>query len=560
MKRIKTVAIFLFLLSNVFIASAQTLPLGLLHNLEDNFRRQQLLGNDTSKRSFMVRPLHMSEADDLNYGDSASSVKLRTQLWASSSNKFKLYALPITLQQQLNSHHPYGINDGAMIPSKGYQAMFSAGVFLKAGPLTVQFRPEYVFAQNSKYPVLTDFDQPATLLNAYYGYYNSVDAPSNFGNGTYSQFNLGQSSVRLNLGAASVGISNENLWWGPGRYNSLIMTNNAAGFKHLTLNTTKPVITAIGSFEAQLIAGKLENSGVANPEGVKYSVKKRDSRYINGLSLAYQPKWISGLYLGLNRSFISYSNDVGNSFTDYLPVFSFLTKSAYAEDSNSNTEDTKKRDQLISFFTRWVWPESRSEIYFEWGREDHSWNGRDAFLEPEHTRAYVVGFNKLVPFRQKAGEFIQIGVEFSQLEQSNSNEVRGAGTWYSHSQIIHGYTQKGQFLGAGNGPDNMQTLDIAWVKELKRIGLKIERRVHNNDLYYKGFNATRDPRRHWVDLGFIGQFDYTKGKITLNAQLGLINSLNYQYYLPNPPVGEYWHGNKNDFANFNLKIGLMYSL
>lgn len=559
MKIIKLTSALLLLIAQSLYLSAQTLPVGLLPNLEDNVRRQQLLGNDTSKRSFIIRPLFLSATDELKYGDADSHINLRTSIWSSKNEKIGLYALPITLQQQYNSHHPYGINDGAMIPSKGYETMLSAGVFFKAGPLTVQLRPEYVFAQNAKYPILTDYNQPASLINNYYVYQNSVDAPTRYGNGSYSKLDWGQSSVRLNFGAASVGISNENLWWGPGRYNALLMTNNAPGFKHLTLNTLRPVQTFIGSFEGQLIAGKLENSGFDQPIGSPYKAKSQTWRYINGMVITYQPKWVPGLYVGFDRTFMAYHTDV-DSFGDYLPVFSFLTKAAYAKDSNSNTEDAKNRDQRISFFMRWVWPESRSEIYFQYGREDHSWNGRDTFLEPEHSRAYVVGFRKLMPLKQKANEFIQMGLELSQLESSNSNEVRAAGYWYSHSQVLQGYTNKGQFLGAGGGPDNTQTLDVAWVKALKRIGLVIERRVHNNDLYNRAFTATKDSRRKWVDLSAIGQFDWTFKKFTLNAEMGLIKSFNYEYFLPDPPTGEYWYGPKNDVTNFHAKIGLMYSL
>ena len=559
MKIIKLASTLLLLIAPSIYLAAQTLPVGLLPNIEDNVRRQQLLGNDTSKRSFIIRPLFLSTTDELKYGDADSHINLRTVLWSSKNDKFKLYALPITLQQQYNSHHPYGINDGAMIPSKGYGTMLSAGVFFKAGPLTIQLRPEYVFAQNAKYPILTDYNQPVSLVTNYYNYHNSVDAPAQYGNGSYSQLDWGQSSVRLNFGAASIGLSNENLWWGPGRYNSLLMTNNAPGFKHLTLNTLRPVQTFIGSFEGQLIAGRLENSGVGQPIGSPAKAKNQAWRYINGMVITYQPKWVPGLYLGFDRSFMAYNTDV-NDFGDYLPVFSFLTKAAYAKDSNSNTEDAKNRDQRISFFMRWLWPESRSEIYFQYGREDHSWNGRDAFLEPEHSRAYVVGFRKLVPLQKRADEFIQVGLELSQLEQSNSNKVRSAGYWYSHSQVLQGYTHKGQFLGAGGGPDNTQTLDVAWVKALKRIGLVIERRVHNNDLYNGSFTATKDSRRKWVDLSAIGQFDWTFKKITLNAEMGLIKSFNYQYFLPDPPAGEYWYGPKNDITNFHAKIGLMYAL
>ena len=34
-----------------------------------------------------------------------------------------------------------------------------------------------------------------------------------------------------------IGISNENLWWGPSIRNSIMMSNHAQGFKHITFNT-----------------------------------------------------------------------------------------------------------------------------------------------------------------------------------------------------------------------------------------------------------------------------------------------------------------------------------
>ncbi|MFX9097187.1 capsule assembly Wzi family protein, partial [Acinetobacter baumannii] len=47
------------------------------------------------------------------------------------------------------------------------------------------------------------------------------------------------------------------MWWGPGSQNSLLMSNNAPGFLHLTLNTRYPIKTGIGNFEFQFISGKL---------------------------------------------------------------------------------------------------------------------------------------------------------------------------------------------------------------------------------------------------------------------------------------------------------------
>ena len=115
--------------------------------------------------------------------------------------------------------------------------------------------------------------------------------------------------------------------------NALLMTNNAPGFKHITLNTVRPIKTFIGSFEGQLIGGRLEASGYPNFDtvqlarhGVTYTPKTKDWRYLNGLVVTYQPKWLPGLFLGATRSFISYSTGLGKGVSDYLPVIMPLLK------------------------------------------------------------------------------------------------------------------------------------------------------------------------------------------------------------------------------------------
>jgi hypothetical protein len=44
---------------------------------------------------------------------------------------------------KFNSHRPFGWNDAGMRMVKGFQQSFSAGVFWKAGPLSIQLQPEY---------------------------------------------------------------------------------------------------------------------------------------------------------------------------------------------------------------------------------------------------------------------------------------------------------------------------------------------------------------------------------------------------------------------------------
>ena len=536
---------------------SQTLPVGQLQQIDDAFRRQQLLGNDTSKASFMLRPIYLSEVNDFNLGgdDDFSTGSFRKQLFRSKNGLASVYALPVLTQFQYNTHHPYGWNDGAMIPAKGFQSLVSAGFYAKIGPLHIQLKPEFVFAENR------DFVEPSEPMpfkpSVLAGMYQYIDLPEKFGNGKYSKANWGQSSIRLNVGPMSLGLSNENLWWGPGVRNSLLMSNNANGFKHLTLNTTRPVNTPIGSFETQLIAGRLEKSGYPGSQYVTPRVKPDDWRYLSGFTFSFNPKWVPGLYLGFDRSYIIYNKDLGSGFFDYFPVFSALEKVAYEnpDDPNYDFEDAKRRDQYFSLFARWVMPESHAEVYAQYGKTDHNKNLRDIALEPESSRAYILGFRKLVPLA-KDNEYIQVGLEVTQMEKGATKTVRSNGTWYSHSQVLDGYTNNGQVLGAGIGPgSNLQSFDVSWVKGLKKIGLQLERLVNNNDWMYR---TAPSIRRHWVDLSAGGKFDWTYKNFIFNSQLTYIRSLNYQYVVKEAVPADFWNHDFQDINNLQLKVGILY--
>ncbi len=541
------------------ILSAQSLPVGLFETVEEAYRRQQLLGNDTSNASYMIRPLFINKNNLHLLGESNSLNDFRKELFLSKNGKNVIYALPLVWQNQYNTKHPYGMNDGLMVPARGYQTQFSTGIFAKLGPLSIQLRPEFVFAENKDFRELYEVDNGAAFAESYAKYYNRIDLPERFGNGSYAKVGWGQSSIRLTFDPVSFGISNENLWWGPGVRNSLLMSNNAPGFKHLTLNTSKPIKTYIGTFEAQIIAGRLEQSGVNLTAGSSFKAKPDDWRYLSAIVVTWQPKWIPNLYFGFDRSFITYRKDMGRKLGDYLPIFSSLEKVAYGDpdltDNAMNEDDLRKRDQYISGFARWVMPESHTEIYFQYGRNDHAYDTRDAIVMPEHSRAYIVGLRKLIPLT-RAKEFIEVMVELTQMEGSSTGDVRAQPSWYTHYQVKAGYTNMGQVLGSGIGPgSNLQTVNVGWVKGLNKIGLQVERTAHNNDFFYS--SGAYGIRNHWIDLAFSGRYDVSFRQFLLSSSLTYIRSLNYQYAIKNGKT--FWDWDKQDAGNLQFKVGVLYN-
>ncbi|HLO80308.1 MAG TPA: capsule assembly Wzi family protein, partial [Chitinophagaceae bacterium] len=523
-------------MSGVSSATAQSLPLG-TPVLEDLYRIMQLKGERDSSTSFLIRPLHAgenNEFDSLYYPYGLQYKRSSGSRGHFLKDKGAFYALPLTINQQYNTHHPYGWNDGAMIPAKGYQALFSAGIYASVGWLSVQLRPEFVFAENRDFAGFPT-EHTDSVWKQYYGFLNSIDNPEQFGKGAYTKFFPGQSSVRLNYKKLSLGYSTENLWWGPGIRNSLVMSNNAPGFGHFTFNTTAPVKTFVGHLEWQLIAGTLKNSGILPPdtsrtfEGTPLYVPKNNSdRYINALVLTWQPKWVKGLFLGFSRSFYQYSDNVPKNLYGYLPVFSSLFKGGQKDDASIG------RDQMLSLFFRWVLQKEQAEVYAEFGRNDHSQNATDLALEPEHSRAYIFGFRKLI--KNAKNRDVELMMEFSNLQAPSTSQLRDLQPWYVHYQTRHGYTNRGQVLGAGIGPGgNSQTIGISWIRDIRRFGVFLERVTRNNDFYYQAFGPMRNYDSHWVDLSLNATKSWQYKQLLLKADLSFIRSLNYQWrYEENP--------------------------
>ncbi|RYE21048.1 MAG: hypothetical protein EOP42_26475 [Sphingobacteriaceae bacterium] len=438
-----------------------------------------------------------------------------------------------------------------MIPAVGLQTQLSGGIFLKYGILSVQFRPEVVVAENNDFENF-NHNQYDVIFGRYYDIYNNVDLPVQFGTGTYSRAYWGQSSVRINYKSVSFGVSTENLWWGPGIRNSLLMSNTAPGFKHLTLNTIKPIKTAIGSFEGQIIAGRLENSGYAplQPDhyffGTNLYVPKPDNwRYLSGFIVTWHPKWVSGLFLGYDQSSQAYGNTL-SGIKDYLPFFSPV-KTVSAPD-----QPIDKQNRLSAAFMRWVWNKEHAEVYFEFGHYNNPLSFLETLLQPERLRAYIFGLRKLMPFNAARNEHILISLEATELQETNISDLIAGKEWYVSNGVRQGYTNRGEVLGAGIGPGaNLQSLDVSWVRGLKRLGIQLERYVHNDDYVYYAFSDSKDYSRHWVDLSLAASGEWNYKNLIFNGKIQGIQSLDYQWYLKGNGNDPYF---VNQTSKFNLQI------
>mgnify|MGYP001090577448 CR=1 FL=1 len=508
---------------------------------EEYLRRQQLLGKHDTLSSFLIRPLDAARADTSFY----KSIPLAK--WATLS------LMPISVQTRYMDKHPYSWNDGSMLPLSGYQQLFSAGFAIKSGPLHIQFYPEYHYAENQPFEGFP-LNGGNVLWQRYFNsQLNFIDTPESFGTSAISNFYLGQSFIKLDLGPMQLGWSNENIWWGPGKRNSLVMSNNARGFQHLTLNTRRPIQTPIGHFELQVIGGRLENSGYDPPNAFfvqngsfVFRDKDPDWRYLSGFTMNYQPKWIRGLSLGASRVVQQYSA-TANENNDWFGSFSNLFR------SNDAFNDIV-RDQLASLYIRYYSTKTNTEFYFEFARNDAAFDFRDFFLEPNHSAGYLFGFTKLFPFQKKKNQFIEANAEWTILEQSTSRMFRNASTFYIHNQVRQGYTHRGEILGAGIGPSsNSQTLSVSYVKAFDKLGIRLERYTHNEDLFIDLLADTGDWMRPWVDISAALFGAIRLNKVLIEGEFNYIKSINYQYQIVKTAGFEPGYADVNNYSlQFNL--------
>ena len=571
-------ALFACVFSMALSLSAHAQSVSVLNKpLNDALRRAQLWGDVPLTSSFCIRPVHASRAlgvanplgpdsvydfmavqDSLpthllpafRYDLPLSSLGLGDGIW---ENFIKLQAVPITSRVQFNSHHDYGWQDGPMIPNKGLQTYLNAGIYGKVGFFEFQYAPEWVWAQNQ--------DLPAPGVR-----WNRGDKPDRFGTDPYKRSYTGQSYVKAHIGPLAIGLSSENIFWGPGRYAGIVMTENAPGIRHFTFETNKPLKTRWGTLEGHLITGNKMRSGFSyakgpNADGSSLPEVVRSPELDSVFSVitaavgVWNPIWLPGLSLGITREIWTEGQvSADASAWDYIALF-------YTNPFRGAGGGTQaKIDQMAGLFFRYVMPESHAEFYGEYGFDDNRYDLEDMLVSPEHSRAYLIGFNKLQPINEKK-EFLDFTYEVTQIEGSKEmiNRIQfGYPAFYDSD-----YNHFGQVIGAGIGSgSNQWILSVDHVKDNRRLGMVYERIARNNDQLYSG-------RVPWVATWY--GFDFTKkyvesslgvnyqerfGPILVWAKALLTQTYNWNHWYDPAGTGSPMRANGYNLKSLNVFTGI----
>lgn len=472
-----------------------------------------------------------------------------------------------------NSLLPQNWNDGNMYPARGWQERYTFALQLKLGIIDINIQPEWLKVQNISQEYYPGNPEDGNFMPKYFGSVaNVIDNFRQFGAKKIDTFSLGQTRVGFKLGPVSIGYSNQNNWWGPGVRNSIVFTNNAAGFKHLYLSTNKPIKSFIGNFEFSAITGILDTNWYEDPDvplmksiwrgGI--AQKNLDQRKIDAITVNWNPKWMPNLFIGYAYSRQHYKHQLNS----YGRPYSFFSK-----------DFTKI--ELGSLMFRFSLPKDQAEFYGEIGIPNKApWPWK--YFEKSPKTGFVFGVTKLTKFKSNKS-FLRLNVEMTQLQLYNPKDMFYPGwafvgglpnSWYTNETIKQGYTNQGQILGASIGPgSNSQTINLSYHYKYNHIGIMLERVSQNNDffsvVYFSGRNGQFEPgygqvwgyyNKYWVDINSKIYLQIMPVKnLLISASLMQTDAMNYRWLKFPDPGEKYDEGaSQTDKYNIQFQLSLKY--
>lgn len=449
---------------------------------------------------------------------------------ATRSSGLELSVLAPVVRAAQSSDLPFSLNQGSLWVGRGTSALVTAGVRASYGPVTLILAPDLAYAQNRAFQTFSrpeEGDRARHELASPFHYPPfSLDQPQRLGSEPFSRVGPGQSSLTVTTGPVEVGVANENLWWGPGVRNAIVMSDNAPGFPHAFLRTRTPVSSRIGRFEGVWLLGRLEESSYFDFD------ERNDHRSLNALAVVYTPRWEPDVSVGIARAVYGRSDGAGPPLGAALDVFRSVGNPVSVP---GDTLVTAERDQLFSLFARWAFPGSGVETWFEWARYEQPESLRDFLEMPNHSQGYTVGLQWARPVSASAAFRLQ--TELTYLEPSSSYRVRRVGDWYASRAVPQGYTHRGRVIGASIGPSgSSQWLAGDLMGGRWSAGAYLGRIRWNNQAQFTYF-----PEFRFADVSLFGGLRGSYDLGPVEAALDVARGVRYNYLFQSFATHPYLH-------------------
>jgi len=260
---------------------------------------------------------------------------------------------------------------------------------------------------------------------------------------------------KLAMGKWEIEVGKDSLWWGPGYYGSLLMSNNAEPFKMVKLSTPGPIrlpwiFSLLGPFKAVWFLTQLEKDRpVPEPK-------------LTGLRLSFKPH--PAVELGLSRAIIfGGAGRGGLGLRDYWNIF-LATK--------ENRPGKLDNDQLAGFDASVLLP-------IDWLMFAKSVKLYGDFIGEDEAGGLPTNFGKL--FGAKIFDIGRTGRTDLTIEYANNHIPGKPNVFYNHHVYQAGYTYRGRIIGHYMGTDS-KDLFVRLEHYLTNdiiLGLQYDKQTHN---------------------------------------------------------------------------------
>ncbi len=425
-----------------------------------------------------------------------------------------------------NSAAPYGQNDGGLWQGRGYNTALSAGLRLEGYGFELTFKPQISWSQNKEFETNPDvYPDPHSYTFQSGTVFHPIDVVQRFGDNSLWTFDWGDTEARWTWHSLTFGVGTQNPWLGPAYLNPMLGSNNAGGYLKFDAGLRKTDVILpfinwnLGTIEGRVWIGRLDESAYFN------YAKKHESRMLTGMSASYNPSFIRGLTIGLNRIFVTYWK------TENLK---YLLRLFTGSHSNALSSSGNDEDQKISMFAEWNFPKVGFTVYGEYGIDDFTSNEQ---TNPFHTAIYTIGAKQYIPL--PFGLKSELNIEWNNFEMSQDFQLQWSYIgYYGHGFVNQGYTYNGQILGAAScWAGNSQFIQYKIYYPIGYTALKFHRYCpNNNSIYSQAVNKTaNEVSEKWYAtfetyfcIGVQTEFFFTDD-ILLDTQFNclIINKRNY---------------------------------
>jgi len=422
------------------------------------------------------------------------------------------------------SRFPSDRDNGAVWAGKGLSLHLAFGIGGSLGPLRYGIFPAVLWAQNLDF-VVADTTVAGYSSYAYPWDQTRIDWPQRMGSTATGDTSPGQSFLEINgWSRAAIGVSTENIWWGPSKRYPMILGATSDGFPHAYGRS--PTV-AFGPFRTTIraVLGQLSESAYFGQ--TEWDWRTESTRNLLGALRVEIGEGITGVQVAVT-SVLRQRWGAKPSLSNPLRIFYRTSQGLKGEQDADGFGAITLVLPVTSIGVK---------LHGTWGRGDFFVDAEDLLTELEHNQFWAVGLHRVWRRTDHGPRWTFSAEHASSAASATQNTLpRGprSASVYRHDIVREGHTQRGQLLGASIGPGARATyVSLKRAQNGRYTGVLVERILWDMDTFRRKL-VSLSPNgqdREWLFGGRFGTEVKISGlpNLRLDAFGGASTRWNRQY-------------------------------